>query len=50
MSEQDTTAEVPVAAAPVTEQTADTPGNDENGDGIVGGQATADTVGDVLGL
>ena len=33
-----------------TEQTADTPGNDENGDGLEGGQATADTVGDVLGV
>ena len=34
----------------IVEQTADTSGNDENGDGLVGGQITADTVGDVLGL
>jgi hypothetical protein len=33
-----------------TEQAPDTPGNDENGDGLDGGQATADTVGDVLGI
>jgi hypothetical protein len=31
-------------------QTVDTPGHDENGDGLDGGQATADTVGDVLGI
>jgi hypothetical protein len=31
-------------------QTADTPGNDENGDGLKGGQATANNHGDVLGL
>lgn len=31
-------------------QTTDTPGNDENNDGLKGGQATADVVGDVLGL
>lgn len=32
------------------EQTADTPGNDENGDGVKGGQATADAFGDILGV
>lgn len=37
-------------ATPLTPQTPDTPGNDENGDGLKGGQATADTGGDVLGL
>lgn len=31
-------------------QTPDTPGNDENGDGLTGGQTTADNLGDVLGV
>lgn len=35
---------------PPAEQTADTPGNDENGDGLKGGQATADVPGDILGI
>jgi hypothetical protein len=44
VSENDQTpAEVPT-------QTPDTPGNDENGDGLKGGQTTADNLGDVLGL
>lgn len=34
----------------VHEAIADTPGHDENGDGLEGGQTTADTVGDVLGI
>jgi hypothetical protein len=34
----------------IATQTADTPGNDENGDGLTGGQTTADNYGDVLGL
>ena len=37
-------------AEPVETQQPDTPGNDENGDGVTGGQATADTTGDVLGI
>ena len=32
------------------EQAPDTPGNDENNDGLKGGQATADVAGDVLGV
>lgn len=40
-----------IPATPATgEQTADTPGNDENGDGLKGGQATADNHGDILGI
>jgi hypothetical protein len=31
-------------------QQPDSPGNDENGDGLKGGQTTADNLGDVLGL
>lgn len=31
-------------------QTPDTPGNDENGDGLTGGQTTADNTGDILGV
>lgn len=31
-------------------QTPDTPGNDENGDGLKGGQTTADNHGDILGI
>ena len=34
----------------VEEQPADTPGNDENKDGLTGGHGTAPTKGDVLGL
>lgn len=34
----------------LTEQTPDTPGQDENRDGLKGGQATADAHGDILGL
>lgn len=34
----------------VTGQVADTPGNDENADGLKAGQATADSHGDVLGI
>ena len=36
--------------APDPVQTPDTPGKDENGDGLKGGQATADVPGDVLGI
>lgn len=31
-------------------QSADTPGQDENQDGLTGGQTTADNLGDVLGI
>ena len=37
-------------SGPTPEQTADTPGHDENGDGVPGGQTTADVPGDVLGI
>lgn len=42
----------PVATTEGTplEQTPDTPGQDENGDGLTGGQTTADNFGDVLGV
>lgn len=40
----------PEPAPAPAEQTPDTPGNDENADGLKGGQTTADTVGDVLGV
>lgn len=43
----ETTETVPVA--PVA-QTPDTPGQDENKDGLTGGQATADVTGDILGV
>ena len=46
-SGQDT---VEAISEPVTEQIADTPGNDENGDGLTAGQTTADVHGDVLGV
>lgn len=47
----DTPAAVPEAPADVTlTQTPDTPGKDENGDGLPGGQTTADNHGDVLGI
>ena len=36
------------AEAPVAEVVADTPGNDENNDGLKGGTASAETLGDVL--
>ena len=32
------------------QQPADTPGRDENGDGLPGGQTTADVPGDILGI
>jgi len=37
-------------AATTERQAPDTPGHDENGDGLPGGQATADVPGDVLGI
>jgi hypothetical protein len=48
-------AELLTEAAPTTPpvelpQAPDTPGNDENGDGLAGGQTTADVPGDVLGI
>ena len=50
-AQDETKSEQPDAEAPVTTETpADTPGNDENGDGLTGGQTTADTVGDVLAI
>jgi hypothetical protein len=39
-----------MANEPVLTQTPDTPGNDENGDGVTGGQTTADNHGDILGI
>jgi hypothetical protein len=37
-------------ADPAPTQTPDSPGKDENGDGLTGGQTTADAFGDILGL
>jgi hypothetical protein len=52
MSEPLTDAERrPVDPAPIPqEQPADSPGKDENGDGLPGGQTTADNHGDILGI
>lgn len=47
MDEQKNATEAP---EPAETQAADTPGNDENGDGAKAGQTTADQHGDVLGL
>jgi hypothetical protein len=46
----DVIAPLPDIMDPAVEQTADTPGHDENGDGLAGGQATADVPGDILGI
>lgn len=44
------TNETPVPEDVELTQAPDTPGNDENKDGVPGGQTTADNHGDVLGL
>lgn len=50
-TEGDSTEDDVISPNPAAEeQAADTPGNDENGDGLPGGQATADVPGDVLGI
>lgn len=40
----------PSLGSVATTQTPDTPGNDENGDGVTAGQTTADNHGDILGI
>lgn len=45
-----TTTAVADETVPTTGETPDTPGHDENGDGLTGGQTTADTFGDELGI
>lgn len=44
------TQEITAETTTEEQQTPDSPGNDENGDGLKGGQATADSPGDILGI
>jgi hypothetical protein len=50
MGIKETDVEKPTEDATPVAQTPDTPGQDENGDGVTGGQTTADAKGDVLGI